>query len=204
MKGLLLKDLINLKSTVRLFFVFLIVFVALILATGDFGSYSLSIVVLSAMLPFTAMALDERAKWDRTALCAPVKRSTLVLSKYVLGLLLLFIALCAGFILGLIGGAEISVLLSQLFLLGLSGVLMLCVMLPLMFRFGAEKGRIVLMLIMAALFAASALLLNAPEMAFPGRKDLMDYALILVAAVIAAFVLSAMWSIRIYNKKEFS
>ena len=204
MKGLLLKDLINLKSTARLFLVFLIVFVALILATGDFSSYSLSIVVLSAMLPFTAMALDERAKWDRTALCAPVKRSTLVLSKYILGLLLLFIALCAGFLLGLIGGEEVSVLLTQLFLLGISGVLMLCVMLPLMFLFGAEKGRIVLMLIMAALFAASSLVLNTPKIAAPGGRDLMNYAPVLIASTIAVSVLSAMWSLHIYRKKEFS
>lgn len=204
MKGLLLKDLINLKSTARLFLVFLIVFVALILATGDFSSYSLSIVVLSAMLPFTAMALDERAKWDRTALCAPVKRSTLVLAKYILGLLLLFIALCAGFLLGLIGGEEVSVLLTQLFLLGISGVLMLCVMLPLMFRFGAEKGRIVLMLIMAALFAASSLVLNTPKIAAPGGRDLMNYAPVLIASTIAVSVLSAMWSLHIYRKKEFS
>lgn len=203
MKGLLLKDLINLKSTARLFLVFLLVFAVLILTTGDLGSYSLSIVVLSAMLPFTAMALDERAKWDRTALCAPVKRSTLVLSKYILGLLLLFIALCAGFLLGLIGGEEVSVLLTQLFLLGISGVLMLCVMLPLMFRFGAEKGRIVLMLIMAALFAAL-MALNTPGLVLPGKFELMDYALTLLASAIAAFVLSAMWSVSIYNKKEFS
>ena len=203
MKGLLLKDLINLKSTARLFLAFLAIFAVLILSTGELGSYSLSIVVLSAMLPFTTVALDERAKWDRTALCAPVKRSTLVLSKYVLGLVLLGIALFAGLLLGLLGGQELSLLLKQLFLIGLSGALILCVMLPLMFRFGAEKGRIVLMLIMAAAFAAS-FLFNGPDVALPTKDALMDYALILIASVIAALVLSAMWSMGIYRKKEFS
>ncbi len=203
MKGLLLKDLINLKSTARLFLAFLVVFVVLILATGDLGSYSLSIILLSAMLPFTTMALDERAKWDRTALAAPVKRSTLVLSKYVLGLLLLLVALFAGLILGVIGGEEIGVLLVQLFTLALSGVLMLCVMLPLMFRFGAEKGRILLMLIMAALFAAS-FALRTPDFVLPGGDELMDYAPILLASVLAVLALSVLWSIRIYHKKDFS
>ncbi len=202
MKGLLIKDLINLKSTARLFLTFLGVFVILILTTGELGSYSLSIVILSAMLPFTTVALDERAKWDRTALCAPVKRSTLVLSKYVLGLLLLLVALFAGFLLGLLGGEKPSALYDQLFLLGISSVLILCIMLPLMFRFGAEKGRIAVMLIMAALFAAS-FAFNL-DIVLPGRAQLMDYALILLASAIAAFALSALWSIRIYSKKEFS
>ncbi len=203
MKGLLLKDLINLKSTLRLFLAFLAVFVVLILSTGDLGGYSLSIVVLSAMLPFTTVALDERAKWDRTALTAPIRRSTLVASKYILGLLLLLIALCAGLGLGLLGGETLDVLFSQLFLLGISGVLILSIMLPLMFRFGAEKGRIVLMLVMAAVFAAS-FALSTPDIAFPGREELMDYALILFASAIAVLVLSAMLSISIYHKKEFS
>ena len=203
MKGLLLKDLINLKSTARLFLAFLVLFVVLILSTGDFSSYTLSIVVLSAMLPFSTVALDERAKWDRTALASPVRRSTLVLAKYVLGLGLLFVALCAGLLLGLLARQTLAVLLPQLFLLGISGTLMLCIMLPLMFRFGAEKARILLMLVMAAGFAAS-FALNAPGIALPGSSALMDYAIILFASAIAVLVLSAMLSIHIYNKKEFS
>ena len=203
MKGLLLKDLINLKSTARLFLAFLALFVVLILATGDFGSYTLSIVVLSAMLPFTTVALDERAKWERTALSSPVKRSTLVLAKYVLGLGLLIVALCTGLALGLLAGQTLAELLPQLFLLGISGMAMLCIMLPLMFRFGAEKARILLMLVMAAGFAAS-FALNTPGIALPGQSALMDYAVILFASAIAILVLSAMLSIHIYSKKEFS
>ena len=203
MKGLLFKDLINLKSTARLFLAFLALFVVLILATGDFGSYTLSIVVLSTMLPFTTVALDERAKWERTALASPVKRSTLVLAKYVLGLGLLIAALCTGLALGLLAGQTLAELLPQLFLLGISGMAMLCIMLPLMFRFGAEKARILLMLVMAAGFAAS-FALNTPGIALPGQSVLMDYAVILFASAIAILVLSAMLSIHIYSKKEFS
>lgn len=203
MKGLLLKDLINLKSTLKLFLAFLALFLVLTLTTGDLGSSSLSIIVLSVMLPFTTVALDERAKWDRTALASPIRRSTLVISKYVLGILLLLIALCAGLVLGLLGREEIGELFTQLFLLGMSGAWILSIMLPLMFRFGAEKGRIIVMLVIAATFALS-YALNTPDAGVPSGEALMDYALILFASTVAVCVLSAMLSIHIYTKKEFS
>lgn len=43
-------------------------------------------VLFSVMIPMSAIAYDDKAKWDRYALTMPVSRRDLVISKYLLAL----------------------------------------------------------------------------------------------------------------------
>ena len=90
MKGLLLKDLYTLGKQMKIFLVLLVAF-ALI------PGYSISAfaVMYAAMLPMTALAYDERSKWDTLAAMMPYSTGALVLSKYLLGY---FLAFCAALI----------------------------------------------------------------------------------------------------------
>ena len=70
-KALLLKDWLVLSRQMKVFLVLIAVFSAVpVLSVSSFA------IVYSAMLPYTAMAFDERDKWDRLAAMMPYNRYT--------------------------------------------------------------------------------------------------------------------------------
>ncbi len=204
MKGLILKDLINLKGTAKFVFALTAFFAVFIIATGEMGSYSGMIMIFGAMLPLTALSLDERAKWDRYALTMPVRRSTVVIAKYLLGLILLAMALVIDIFLSLLARVQLGMeLFMELGALLLVGCVFLSLTMPLMLWLGAEKGRIVMILMMALIAGGSFALYGAGveslrDVAF---EEILAYAPLAVAAL---FVLSLLISLWIYDRKEFS
>ena len=80
MSALVRKDCCVLWKQMRIFLV-VILFIAVF--NGAFGN--VFIVVWASMMPFTAMAYDERSKWDQLAAMMPYSVRDIVLSKYVLG-----------------------------------------------------------------------------------------------------------------------
>lgn len=202
MKALIQKDCYVLWKQMR---IFIIVMLVIMVGNGAFGS--VFIVIWCAMLPYTAMAYDERCKWDQLAAMMPYTPQDLVLSKYVLGWL------CAGGAAALAIAAQLIVGALPLsldcgeplgVLLGLcASVCILSITLPLMFRFGVERGRMVMFLLIflvcvgggaAASIAASDSMGNvylppAVQIGFP-------------AAAIAATLVSIPLSLRLYAARR--
>jgi hypothetical protein len=133
----------------------------------------------------------------------PVSRRDLVVSKYLLGVLLSL----AGLVLNLTFQfvfAKASLadgLLVSLALFGV-GLFFLSLMLPINFKWGVEKGRILMMVV---LFGPTILITLLPRMgvAMPDEQFLQSLMYILPAAAIALFAISVWISLRIYEKKEF-
>ncbi len=151
MKGLLLKDLYTITKQTRLFLVFIVIFALM----PGFSMASFAI-VYAAMLPISALAYDERCRWNELAAAMPYSSTELVFSKYVLGILGMVaataIALAAKFVPSVLTGTAVDT--ESLYLTALVfcvGLLFISVNLPVMFRFGTEKGRLV-MFAMAAMF----------------------------------------------------
>lgn len=151
MKGLLIKDLLNMRRYAKLMLLFALFYAVLFSASGMTGISSVIVLVFS-MLVITTISYDDMAKWDRYALTMPVTKRDIVCSKYVL--LLLFTG--AGVVLSLIIEAIIAVVQRQInipeTLMAAEAVLLIsllfgAVMLPLIYRFGAEKARILLLLV---------------------------------------------------------
>ncbi len=88
MKGLILKDLLNLRKQARIILLFVGFYFVLGMINQSGDSFGGVVALLFAMLAVTAMAYDERAGWDKYALTMPVSRRDLVVSKYLLGVLL--------------------------------------------------------------------------------------------------------------------
>ena len=80
MKGLLLKDWYTLIKQMKIMLVLMLVFACV-------PGYSMAAcaVVYAAMLPVTALAYDERSKWDELAAMLPYSVREIVGGKYVLG-----------------------------------------------------------------------------------------------------------------------
>lgn len=147
MRALIQKDAYVLWKQMR---IFILVLAAMSVTGGVFGC--VFIVVWCSMLPYSAIAYDERSKWDQFAAMMPYSRRDLVLSKYLLGWLCMAgavaLSMAVQSVVKLAGGPgpDISLLLTSL----MGGVVALDVTLPMIFRFGVEKGRLVFMLVVFA------------------------------------------------------
>lgn len=139
MKGLLRKDIYVLTRQMRFFLLFLVVF-----ALMPGFNMAVFAIAYTAMLPYTAMAYDERSKWSDLAAMMPYTPGDIVFSKYLLGWILVASAtalallprLFLGWILPSYTGSP-----SVFFLSFCVGLIVIAVTMPLLFRFGVEKGR---------------------------------------------------------------
>ena len=116
--------------------------------------------MVAFLMPLYAFTYDERCKWDRYAAMLPYRREQIVWSKYIISCIYIVLV-------------EITIFLSALFrdlirpgsvdwvwTLKTNALVLVMMLLinafeiPILYRFGAEKGRLVVSLILAAgLFA---------------------------------------------------
>lgn len=202
MKALLLKDFYVLWKQMR---IFILVLLVIALGNGAFGG--VFIVIWAAMLPYTAMAYDERCKWDQMAAMMPYSTRALVLSKYVLGWL------CAGaaglFSLVLQAVVNLAGLPMEAgtpcnILMGFCGsVCVLSITLPLMIRFGVEKGRMTMFLIIFLVCAGGGALASAAVS--EGTGGLVIPGPVLALLPLAALVMTAVsipLSLKLYRTER--
>lgn len=203
MMGLILKDLYNLKKQSKFYFILLVFYFLIGMANNSISMFGTMLCVLAAMLPVTAMAYDEKNNWDRYALTMPLSRKDMVLSRYILGLIFSFIAfmisIASSFF--LIKDSFVESITMNLGTLSFVWILM-SIIFPIIFKFGIEKGRILLMMI---LFAPSmiVLFLSNYGIQLPDEETIKPYLYYLPIVIIIIFILSLFISISIYNKKEF-
>ncbi len=145
MKGLLLKDWYLLIK--RLKFVLLIM---LLFACIPGYSISFFAVLYAAFLPMTALAYDERSKWNDLAVMMPYSVPELVTSKYLLGIIGVFIAGIISSVAQFLstgGGAAFYESIMSLLVMVCLALIFLSINMPIMFRLGVEKGRLIFMLL---------------------------------------------------------
>jgi ABC-2 type transport system permease protein len=197
MNALLKKDLYVLTRQMRMFLLMIVVFALL-----PGMNMTIFAVVYSAMMPYTAMAYDERSHWDQLAGMMPYSTLDIVLSKYVLGWLFVggtaLLTVLSSTILRIFK-VEVSSPLGSL-LAFFVGITMLAVILPPMFRFGVEKGRMFFILVMVVVACGSAGLVM-------GVMDSMDaiagvLTVALPAAAVALSAISVPLSVKCYEKHQ--
>ncbi len=202
MKGLILKDIYNLKRQYKVLLLLFVFYTLFSLFTGDAGFLTGVLSLMMVMLTITTLAYDERSKWEKYALTMPVSRTDLVLGKYLLGLLLSVIAFVFNliFMLATQANQKTEALPTAAATLGIS-LFFLCAILPVLFKFGVEKGRMLMMLI---LFVPTGIILLLSKTELPSINEefmrLLPY-LCIVFMVILAYV-SVQVSLAIYRKKE--
>ncbi|HBD64715.1 MAG TPA: ABC-2 transporter permease [Clostridiales bacterium] len=202
MTGLILKDLLNLKRHSRMYLILIAFYIVLGVVNGDFVMFGSMITVLAAIMPITSIAYDEKNNWDRYALTMPVSRMNLVLSRYASGL----IFLTASFVITILSMATIGktpLIEAVAFGSGIFavGIIFMDIVLPIIFKYGVEKGRIFMMLVLFAPTGAL-VLISKLGFAFPEEPPInLIYLLPLITAATSAASVYA--SIVIYGKKEF-
>ena len=210
MSGLIWKDLMVLRKTLKtygLFFLFYFLMAAVGLFNISFVTAVLQLIVI--MLPMSAFAYDEQAKWDRYAIALPLGRRRVVAARYLFTLLMVLIAaafsLLTCTVISITGnGLFLENLAAVLTTLGL-GLLVADLLLPLNYKLGPERSRPYLY---AIVFLPVIALVGAAQL---GWLDWLDQ--VPESYVISLFALSALlpllgfpvsWlvSCRIMERKE--
>ncbi len=201
MKGLVIKDFIMLKTMMRTYIIFILLY-------GTMGAVNNIGPMLLCIIPFMAMStlgsLDEKSNFYRFVKTMPIKPKNIVLSRYftIASLQLIFLAisliLAAGF--SLLGRDFITQASSCLSGAAVSAVI-IPVLYPLQLKFGVEKARLWVFII----FAIGGLLLGGITILATLQQLTFVFALIPFAIIllIILWVVSFKQAEKIVNNKEF-
>ena len=146
MTGLVLKDMLVMRKTLKTYVLFL-AFYLLLAVIGLFPISTITAVtqIIIMMLPLSAFSFDELAKWDRYALTFPTGRRSLVGARYLFTLVmaaaatLYSLVACVVLSIGKGQSAMAENLLSLMVSLGLG--LIIADILPLCYKLGVERAR---------------------------------------------------------------
>ena len=181
----------------------------LMLAFACVPGYSMAAfaVVYAAMLPVTALAYDERSKWDELAAMLPYSIKEIVGGKYVLGVTAVAaagaVAAVAQLILSRFGWTQFDAEAAfALLFTACLALIMLAINLPVMFRLGVEKGRVLFTILICASAAAGVILSDKLSALIDGIGSPMTAALVLLAIAAASQVVSFEASVRFYEMKR--
>lgn len=212
MKALLKKELYMLATQYK-FQMFLILFYVVIFVFINGYTFGMLGVYLSALTPFGLCALDEKSRWDIYSVSLPYKRSELVISKYIVGvigtafaaLIYMGMMICADIYKS---GSVTKAAFVNAAISVFSAVIMISLVMPFIYKFGSAKGRVIMTFFIGAVFGGFGVAFSSGK-GYAGLLNVMyKYKEILYiltpAFMIAAVIISVLISCRIYNNREFS
>lgn len=217
-KGLIIKDLSQLKSYKRTLIIFIAIFVLTEIAqenTKGIGNMLVIMLTLGfGMFSIASFNYDEQAKADRYILTFPLTKKEIVISKYIL--------VIGSTIIGAIVGTIISFAIlfiinkeipniQELIAIALGGILGLGIVegiqIPCIYKWGAEKGRIQLFIVVAAVaLFVTGIFYIGKDIQLPMNSilniinSLLPITLILATVII--YYISYRIAYKIYSKKE--
>lgn len=212
MKGMILKDFLNLKGYMKTLVAMMAAICFIGFATDDLSSISAYPIFFGAFLLVSTCSYDEMAKWDAYALCQPVGRKQIVLSKYIVSLLLSFAGAIAGVIITYLfsfilkdAQFDLELTLTSCFIMALVANIMLAFLLPIIFKIGTEKARyVLLLLLMVPMLIFYSGVLSSISIPTGVLSFISEYFIwVCVACFILVEVISYMISLAFYTKREF-
>lgn len=152
MKSMVLKDLYNIKGSVKSVLVSFLILAVAMASTGVGVLYATAILCSSMIV--STFAYDDRCGWTKYAMVMPVSRKELVAGKYVMLTLMVVGGIVIGFLASLVSNAitgqiplnqnGIQELLFSTLVALVIGLVYGSIAIPLTIRFGAEQGRLLL------------------------------------------------------------
>lgn len=210
MNALVLKDLLNLRNSMKTIVIMMIIFGIIFIPTGNVITLYFLLMIFGAMLPSTSISYDDMAKWDKFALTMPLKKKDIVRSKFILMIVLTVISLAIAVLAtAIIYAFNPSLLtsvninpLSMLAVIFALGPLYGSLALPILYKFGSEKARYVMIFIMVLAGAAVLGIFMIFGNIIGSVNPIAATVLPLAVSLVIMFI-SYKLSCRIYEKKEF-
>lgn len=212
MKGLIVKDFTYIKNYWK---TYLLAIILGIIPTALINYDPNFMLIISMLIIFiisiNTFSFDKENNWNKYALTMPVSRRDIVRAKYMLNIIGLLLGSILGFLLTLIGNffykidldfnSFINILIiSMAFFLILSAI-----DLPTLFKWGTNKGKIVLMIV---LFTLIAIIFQIIEKAYNyilniSSIDTIKLNLLIILISILIYFISYKISLYIMSKKEY-
>jgi hypothetical protein len=217
MKGLIIKDFINLKKNLRIMLVLTLVYGFMAFMQGDASFFSTIFTMLFAILLLSTYSYDEMSKWEGFALTMPFKRDCIVQGKYLTMLLLTLMGSAFSAIFSLVLNVVLkkSDLLEGLKVIGAGAavvILFYSIVIPFITKLGVEKARYIFFVVYLIPFVLGYMInkqlknggIRIPEELLRIGNIIGENVYVIVPLVlIAALGISYTISINIYQKKEF-
>lgn len=216
MTGLIWKDFYVMGKALKSYLLIMAVYFVLAwMDLLDFAFIVTFIQVLLMVMPLTAFAYDEQAKWDRYAFSLPLGRSAVVRARYLFVLLLALLTSAFGLactvLLSLAGRVELMEMTLTTLVSSAIGLLIPAIILPLSYKLGPERARPYLYAIVFLPIVAGVLLnklglldlsaLDALEALSP--STVTGLACLLPLGALGALWVSYLASCRVVAGKEF-
>ncbi len=217
MTGLILKDFLILRKSLRSYLVMLLIYAG-IAFTGVWSADIVGVlmIVMVALLPMNVFAYDKQCQWDTYNLALPVGRTKTVAARY---LCVLLICLASAALTAVCGVAlwaagrmeEPAEFLITCSIMGLMSVLVNAIMLPFLYKFGPERARMmfygimggVVLLVAAFLFPLGGLeWLKSLDIAEPTLGQIAAVPVIAAVAAVLLLALSFLLSRYFYGAKD--
>lgn len=217
-KGLITKDILQLKTYKRTLIIFIVIF-TLTSISQESGLGNILAIMLTlgfGMFSMASFNYDELNKADRYILTLPLTKKEVVLSKYILVIGSTVIGNIIGITLGVVLTFAINKQvpnIEELISVGLGSVLGIgiieAIQIPCVYKWGAEKGRIQMVVVTAlvALLAGGIIFIGEKaNIQFPANNILEIFSkflpLIFIGITIIIYYISYKVSYKIYFKKE--
>ena len=211
MKGLLIKGFKLMKMQKRFFLLILLVGVVITFSSYDVAFTTGFMASVSSLFSISSISYDEFDNGNAFLFSLPISRRTYAVEKYIFGAILgccawvlaMIIAISVGFLKGIHPDTETwfsaFLILSMMFVI-------LALMLPFQLKFGGERGRIVLLLVIGGLAPNGLELIGIDLLAMldamPAvNAGIMSFITLLIALLFLG--VSCLISIGIVQKKEF-
>lgn len=210
MRGLFLKDFLLLRQQLKTLMLFLIVF--LFLTFQDINMVTVFIPFISCFLIMSVFSYDEHNKWDAYAISLPVNKDNIIKARYFVMITLLIIGIIISLCITIVASffsTELDLHHAIPFVFGtvLGISLVLSILPPLFYKFGLERGRLLMVILCVGLPLAISFLTTFLKFNVDLPVDLSfidKYYYIATPIIVLIFMLmSYNISKRIYMKKSF-
>lgn len=217
-KGLITKDILQLKTYKKTLIIFIVIF-TLTSISGEGGIGNMLAIMLTlgfGMFSMASFNYDEFNKADRYILTLPLTKKEVVLSKYILVIGSTVIGSIIGVILSYIVTFAMSKQMpniEEIIAVGLGGILGIGlvegIQIPCVYKWGAEKGRIQMVIVTAivALLAGGIIFIGEKANIQSPANNILNIVntflpLIFLGLTIIIYYISYKVAYKIYDKKE--
>ena len=210
MIGFIKKDLAMIKSNFKLLAVLIVVYT--IMGLMDKMDISFILPFMCVMIMISSFSYDNYNKWDAYSISLPNGRKNSVKSKYITTILMTLvvsiITIILSFIISYVNTKTINYeqILVTMFGTIFATLLVLTIMYPIIYKFGVEKARIGIFLLVFGIVVIGSLLLNYLDLSniFKSLAFLEDY-LIIILIIVTIIMVYGSYKIseKIFSKKEF-
>ena len=209
MKALIYKDLISIKNALLLQFVIIIGLGIYFYKENQLVLIPLFFILIPIIVLGMVFGIDNQYSTDKYLISSGISRKKIVFSRYTIIWFMSLFAIALSFVVGfnknpLTKEIPLILILSSLFFItSIVGV----VELPLMYKFGAEKARLVFVILYFLVFAFFSTISSNKEwlLEYVNKGLTMDktlLSLVIFAITIIVHTLSVFISIKIFENKE--